>query len=130
MPSVIESSFGRLPKKAPRWDLTGTEASGSGKVLSWLSLVLGEYLGIYRTKIRVRRPAGGPQARGAPPLGRALQACRLPASLPSPSPSLVGFFWSKKNHIEDFIPFGLRLIFLICNTQKQGKNRNRHWDLG
>ena len=123
MPSVIESPSGRLPEKAPRWDLTGTEASGGGKVLAWLFLVLGEYLGIYRPKIRVGGPAGGAQARGAPPLGRALQACRLPAGLLPSSPSLVGFFWSKKNHREDFNPFGLRLIFLICNTQKQGKKQ-------
>ena len=127
MPSVIESPSGRLPEKAPRWDLTGTEASGGRKVFSWLSLVLGGYLGIYRRRNRVRRPAGGPQARGHdPPLGRAPVACRQPEGLLTPSPSLVGFFWSKKNHIEDFIPFGLRLIFLICNTQKQGKNRNWH----
>ena len=117
----------QITGKAPRLDLSGTEASGGGKVLSWLFLVLGEYLGIYRTKIRVRGPAGGPQARGRPPpLGRALQACDLPAGLLPSSPSLAGFFWSKKNHPEDFIPFGLRLIFLICNTQKQGKNRNWH----
>ena len=127
MPSVIESPSGRLPEKAPRWDLTGTEGSDGGKVFLWLFLVLGEYLEIYRPKNRVRRPVGGPQARGRPPpLGRAQVACRLPASLLPSSPSQAGFFWSKKNHSEDFIPFGLRLIFLICNTQKQGKYKNWH----
>ena len=130
MPSVIESPSGRLPEKAPRWDLTGTEASGGGKVFSWLFLVLGEYLGIYRPNNRVRRAAVGPQACRAPPLGRALVACDATAGLLPSSPSLVGFFWSKKNHPEDFILFGLNLIFLICNTQKQGKNRNWHWALG
>ena len=127
MPSVIESPSGRLPEKAPRWDLTGTEASSGGKVFSWLFLVSMEYLGIYRPKNRVRRPAVRPQARGMPPLGRTLVACRHTAGLLPSSPSLAGFFWSKKNHPKDFIPFGLRLIFLICNTQKQGKNRNWHW---
>ena len=126
MPSVIKSPSGRLSEKAPRWDLTGTEASGGGKVLSWLSLVLGEYLGIYRRKIRVRRPAGGATSQEGAPLGRALRACRLSAGLLPSSPSLAGLFWSKKNHHEDFIPFELRLIFLICNTQKQGKKRNWH----
>jgi hypothetical protein len=105
-------------------DLTGTEASGGGKVFSWLFLVSREYLGIYRPKNRVRGSAVGPQA--SPPPGRALVACRHTAGLLPSSPSLAGFFWSKKNHSEDFIPFGLRLIFLICNTQKQGKNRNWH----
>ena len=124
MPSVIESPSSRLPEKAPRWDLMGTEASGGGKVFSWLLLVLGEYLGIYRPKNRVRRPAVGPQA--SPPLGRAPVACDHTARRLPSSPSLVRFVWSKKNHAEDFIPFGLRLIFLIYNTQKQGKNRNWH----
>ena len=125
MPSVIESPSGRLPEKAPRLDLTGTEASGGGKVFLWLFLVSREYLGIYRRKNRVRRVAVGPQAR-APPLGRAPVACCHTAALLTSSPSFLGCFWSKKNYSEDFIPFGLRLIFLICNTQKQGKNRNWH----
>ena len=72
MPSVIEPPSGRLPEKAPRLDLTGTEAPGGGKVFSWLSLVSKEYLGIYRPKSRVRRAAVCPQARGRalPPLAR------------------------------------------------------------
>ena len=57
---------GRLPENAPRLDLTGTEASGGGKVFSWLFLVSMEYLGIYRPKNRVRRAAVGPQARAPP----------------------------------------------------------------
>jgi len=32
MPSVIESPSGRMPEKAPRWDLMGTEGCGDGKV--------------------------------------------------------------------------------------------------
>ena len=71
MPSVIESPSGRLPEKAPRWDLTGTEGSGGGKVFSWLFLVSMEYLGIYWPKNSVRRAAVGPQARGAPTPPRA-----------------------------------------------------------
>ena len=30
----------------------------------------------------------------------------------------------------DGMSIGLRLIFLFCKTQKQGKNRNWHWALG
>ena len=49
------------------------------------------------------------------------EACgRLGTPLTS-SPSPTGVFWSKKNHHESFIPFGLRLIFLFYKTQKQGK---------
>ena len=69
MPSVMESPSGRLPEKAPRLDLTGTEAPGGGKVFSWLSLVYREYFGIYRPKNWVGGAAVGPQARGARPCG-------------------------------------------------------------
>jgi hypothetical protein len=44
MPSVIESPFDRMPEKAPRWDLTGTEGCGGGKVFSWMLLVVLEYM--------------------------------------------------------------------------------------
>ena len=66
-PSAIESPFGRLPEKAPRWDLTGTEACGGRKVFSWMPLMVWEYLGIYRPKIRVRDLRGGHKPRSAPP---------------------------------------------------------------
>ena len=56
----------------------------------------------------------------APPPGRALHPCgRLEAPLTC-TPSPPGVFWSKKNHRESFIPFGLRLVFLFCETLKQG----------
>ena len=35
-PFVIESPSGRMPEKAPRWDLMRTEGCGGGKVVSWL----------------------------------------------------------------------------------------------
>ena len=44
MPSVIESPSGRMPEKAPRWDLTGTEGCGGRKVFSWMLLVVLEYM--------------------------------------------------------------------------------------
>jgi hypothetical protein len=91
---VIESASGRVPEKAPRWDLTGIEGYDGGKVFWWTLLVIWEYLGIYSG---------------------------LLGDLLALSPSYVGVFWSKKNHHESFIPFGLRLIFLFCKTQKQGK---------
>jgi hypothetical protein len=61
-PSVIESPFSRLPKKAPRWDLTRIEACGGRKLFFVCPLIYGEYLGIYRAEIRVRRATWGPQA--------------------------------------------------------------------
>ena len=66
---MIESPSGRVLENAPRWDLTGTEARGGGKVFWWMLLMLGEYLGIFRAKIRVGRSTGAPQALGACPYG-------------------------------------------------------------
>ena len=48
MASVIDSPSGRSPEKAPRWDLTGTEGCGGGKVVSWLPLMFLGYKSIYR----------------------------------------------------------------------------------
>ena len=67
---MIESPSGRVPEKAPRWDLTGTEACGGGEVIWWMPMMVWEYLGIYSARIRVR---GHP--RGHKPARRALRAC-------------------------------------------------------
>ena len=59
MPSVINYISDSLREKAPRLDLTGIEAPYGRKVFFGVVVVLGEYLGIYRPRIRVRRAAGG-----------------------------------------------------------------------
>ena len=41
---------GKMPEKAPRWDLTGTEGCGGGKVVSWLPWMFLGYKSIYRRK--------------------------------------------------------------------------------
>ena len=102
----------------------GNKAPDGVKVFSWPFLARLEYLGIYRPIIRVRRPAGGPQARGATtPQGA---PCRFVASQQLPCPLLQVCCVSsgpEKYLSGDFIPFGLRLIFLICNS-KEWKKRN------
>ena len=55
--------------------------------------------------------------------GRALHPCGHLVALLTCTPSLLGVFWSKKNHRGSFIPFGLRLLFLFCETLKQGKKQ-------
>ena len=64
-------------------------------------------------------PRGAHEVEGTPyPLGRALlPRGRLVAS-PTSSPSLLVSFWSKKDLRESFIPFGLCLVFLFCETLK------------
>ena len=67
MPSVIENPSGRSLEKAPRWDLTGTEGCGGGKVFSWMLLRVMEYLRIHRLEREVGGLPRGPQAMGHPP---------------------------------------------------------------
>ena len=41
---MIESPSGKMPEKAPRWGLMGTEGCGGVKVFSWMLLVFLEYM--------------------------------------------------------------------------------------
>ena len=75
-------------------------------------MILG-YKGIYRRKKYVGGATRGPRGWGRALLPRG----RLVAS-PTSSPSLLVCFRSKKDHREGFIPFGLRLVFLFCETLK------------
>ena len=76
-----------------------------------------------------RRASGEPKGahegggRALDPRGRLLRPLVC-------TPSLLGRYGSKNNSPEGFILFGLRLIFLLFETQKQGKNINWHWALG
>ena len=111
--------LGRLPEKAPRWDLTGTEGCGGGKVVSWLSPIDLGYKSIYRRKKYVGGATRGPRGWGArlPPGRTLLPRGRLVASLTS-TPSLLDCVCSKKDPREGFVPFGFRLIFLFCKILK------------
>ena len=55
-----------------------------------------------------------PRGRALPPRGRLIAS-------PTSFPSILVFFWSKKDHRESFIPFGLHLVFLFRETLKQEK---------
>ena len=46
----VESPCGRMLEKASRWDLTGTEGCGGGKVVSWLPMMFVGYKSIYRRR--------------------------------------------------------------------------------
>ena len=78
-PSVIDFPSSRPPEKAPRWDLTGTEGCGGGKVVSWLSLMFLGYKSIYRRKKYIGGAPWGPRVWGrAYPLGA--PSCLVAAS--------------------------------------------------
>ena len=110
---------GKSAKKAPRWDLTGTEGCGDGNRVSWCSWMFLGYASIYRRRKSVRGAMRDPQGWGAPtPLGRALlPRGRLVYFLTS-TPSLLDCICSKKDTREGFVLFGFRLIFLFCETLK------------
>ena len=78
-PFVIDSPSDRLPKKASRWDRGRTEVCGGEKDILDGSLLVWEYLGIYRLGIRSNGAAWGPQAQGAhlPPWGAPLELVAL-----------------------------------------------------
>ena len=121
-PYAIDSPSGRSPEKAPRWDLTGTEGCGGGKVVSWLPLMFLGYTSIYRRKNQVGGATRGPRGWGrAYPPGRALLPRGHLIEFQTSTPSLLDCFRSKKDHREGFILFGLRLVFLFCKTLKQAK---------
>ena len=105
-------------KKAPRWDLTGPEGCGGGKLVSWLPWMFSVYKSIYigegcrSVVLRGAHEGGG---RAYPP-GRALHSRGHFVAFQTSTPSLLVCFRSKKDHREGFIPFGLCLVFLFCET--------------
>ena len=114
-PSVIDSPSGGAPKKAPRWDLTGTEGCGSGNRVSWCSQMFSGYMSIYRRKKYAGGAPWGPRGWGEclPPWARP------PASWP---PRGVPDFNSKSSGLHLFqerssrrfhsvwIPFGIPFL--------------------
>ena len=68
---------------------------------------------------RSGEPQGAHEGAGrALPPGRALLPPGFLVASPTSSPSLLVCFRSKKDHREDFILFGLRLVFLFYETLK------------
>ena len=123
----VEALRDRIPLrqivgKGPRWDLTGTEGCGRGKVVtvvSWLPLMFLGYKSIYRRKKYVGGATRGPRGWGhAYPPRHALLPRGFLVESQTSTPSLMDCFWFKKDPREGFILFGLRLIFLFCKTLK------------
>ena len=103
----------QITEKGPRWDLTGTEGCGGGKVVSWLPLMFLGYKSIYRRKKYVGGAPWGPRG-----WGRALLPRGRFTDFQTSTPSLMVCFRSKKDRREVFIPFGFHLIFLFYETLK------------
>ena len=61
---MVDAPFGGAPEQAPRWDLVDTESCDGGIKVLAPSLVVWEYVGIYRRKEYVGGAPRGPQGRG------------------------------------------------------------------
>ena len=131
MPSMIESPSSRMPKRPKDGISREQKVAAVEKCFRgclWRFRNICEYIG-GRSWLGGHRGAHKVGGRALPP-GRALHPCGCLVALLTCTLCLLGVFWSKKNHREGFILFGLRLVFVFCEAQKQGKNRNWHWALG
>ena len=61
---MVDSPSGRVPAKAPRWDLADTEGYGGENISSVDPLMVSGYVGIYRRKKYVGGRPRGPRDRG------------------------------------------------------------------
>ena len=75
---MINSPSGGVPKKAPRWDLTGTEGYGGGNISSVAPWMFSGYVGIYKKNKYIGGRSRGPGDRGCAEEGLA----RPPISWP------------------------------------------------
>ena len=118
-PSMIGSPSKRLPKKAPRWDLTGTEGCGGGKVVSWLPLIFLGYKSVYRRRNQVRGATRGPRG-----WGRALPPRGIPHFNSKSSGLLSVQERSSRRFHSVWTPSG---IPFLQNSKIGKKKRNWHW---
>ena len=72
--------------------------------------------------VDVREASRKPRGKEARPRG----LCP-PRGSSDPLPKYHGCLLVQEKSSWSFIPFGLCLVFLFYETQKQGKNRNWHW---
>src|SRR3990170_5896134 len=121
---MINAPSGGAPEKAPRWDLMGTEGCGGGNRVLALYMIVWGYVGIYRRKKYVGGATWAPRGWRARLGGRRAPLPRaLLVDCFTWTPSPLDHVCSENHAPEGFIPFGLRLIFLFCETLKQGEKQ-------
>jgi hypothetical protein len=112
---VIDAPFGRVPEKASRWDLSGTELAKAKKVFRGLprgfldvDIYIGEELG--QTEPGTYKPARRPLEVRPGGLGAYPP---VPGSLSK----LLVFLFCQESYPESFAQFGLRLMWIFCKTK-------------
>ena len=99
--------------------LVATEVCGGGTPDLFCSPKVLGYIGIYRRKKYVRGGHEGPtRVEGAPRGWARPPASCLPRCFPYVHPKSSGLLPFQNNFPEGFIPFGVCLIFLFCETLK------------
>ena len=63
---MVDSPSGRVPTKAPRWDLADTEGYGGGNCVSVAPWMFLGYVGLYRRKKYIDGHPRGHETGGAP----------------------------------------------------------------
>ena len=119
-----------MPEQGPDWFLVATEACGGGTPDLGYFLEVSVFIGVFGIGLTSGGSPSHPRDRGVPRgVGRALHPCGWLGTLLAHyfTPGLL-LFHKKSSKIG--MSIGLRLVFLFCKTQKQGKNRNWHWALG
>ena len=67
---MIKSPSGRMPEKAPRWDLVETEACSSRKVFWWILLLFGNIWEFIGQRLGLEESCGAHKPGSAPPRAR------------------------------------------------------------
>ena len=120
-----------MPEQGPDWFLVATEACGGGTPDLGFFSGVSVFIGIFGVGLTSGGSPSHPRDRGACPGG---MVCPPPSWMArdSSGPTLLlrGLLLVHKKSSKIGTSIGLRLVFLFCKTQKQGKNRNWHWALG
>ena len=107
---MVDSPSGRVPTKAPRWDLADTEGYGGGNCVSWCPWMFSGSVGIYRKKKYVCGHPRGPRDRGAPYRGARLLSRGALRAFLTCTPGSPDQICSKNNAPEGFIPFDIHFL--------------------
>ena len=125
------SPSGGVPKWAPDWFFVATEAYGGGTPDLGFFLGVSVFIGIFGVGFTSGGSSSHPRGRGRAQGGRARPPTSWTARDSSgPTLLLRGLLLVHKKSSKIGTSIGLRLVFLFCRTQKQGKNKNWHWALG
>ena len=119
---------GRVPEQGPDWFLVAIEACGGGTPDLGYFLEVSVFIGIFGVGLPSGGSPGCPRGRGPRPGGWAHPPPSW-AARDSSGPTLLlqGLLLVHKKSTKIGTSIGLRLIFLFCKTQKQGKTETGTW---